>query len=133
MFRCRAAYESGESYEPLLAKPAAAHRVHPYVFLSLGFIHLWSGSRPRITRRLLQHAALRANGATAKALIWAIWADMSPLSLRTLMRALLRRRNKRAAAQLGSTALCEWRRDLPQRGRAGASPHFIPAAAADPA
>jgi hypothetical protein len=33
---------------------------------------------------------------------------MSPLSLRAVMRMLLRLRNRRAAARLGSAVVCEW-------------------------
>jgi glycosyltransferase involved in cell wall biosynthesis len=131
MFRCRAAYQAGESYDPLPRQPSGTNRLHPYVFLSLGFIQLWSGSRPRTVRRLLHRGSLGMNAPTVKALIWAIWADISPLSLRALMRVLLSRRNRRAIAQLGTAALCEWRAPIPPRERPEASPHFVPAAVAD--
>jgi glycosyltransferase involved in cell wall biosynthesis len=110
MFRCRAAYRRGEDYEPLLLRPRGGRsgRLHPYTFLSLGFISLWSGLRPPTLRRLIGAGALGANAETAKALVWALWAAMSPLSLRAVMRMLLRHRNRRAAARLDNAAVCEW-------------------------
>ncbi|MEA3038717.1 MAG: hypothetical protein QOE79_1230 [Sphingomonadales bacterium] len=110
MFRCRAAFERGEDYEALLEPPAAQagrEKLHPYTFLSMGFISLWSGHRPRSLERLLKRGALRPDPVTLKALIWAGWAAISPLSLRKVMQALLRLRNQRAARRLGETA--EWR------------------------
>lgn len=135
MFRCRAAYENGKSYEELLIRPRASGpcRLHPYVFLSLGFISLWSGSRPHALGRLLWEGALRADAATAKALVWAFWADLSPLSLRAVMRMLLRRRNRRAAARLDSATLYEWRRPLALPRRHEAEGGFVPVPAADAA
>jgi glycosyltransferase involved in cell wall biosynthesis len=110
MFRCRAAYRRGEDYEPLLLRPRGGRsgRLHPYTFLSLGFISLWSGLRPPTLRRLLGAGALGADAETARALVWALWATVSPLSLRAVMRMLLRLRNRRAAVRLGSAVLCEW-------------------------
>src|SRR3954469_4873718 len=111
MFRCRAAFERGEDYQALLDPSRAAARpakLHPYTFLSMGFISLWSGHRPRSLQRLLRHGALRADPVTMKALIWASWAAVSPRSLRRVMHMLLRLRNRRAAhPRRGEVA--EWR------------------------
>jgi hypothetical protein len=118
MFRCRAAFERGEDYQALLEPSSAqAHpaKLHPYTFLSIGFIPLWSGHRPRSLERLLRRGALRADPATLKALIWASWAAISPRSLRKVMQGLLRLRNGRAAHRLEGEA-AEWRpRLLPAR------------------
>jgi glycosyltransferase involved in cell wall biosynthesis len=119
MFRCRAAFERGEDYQALLdpsptrVRPA---KLHPYTFLSMGFISLWSGHRPRSLERLLRQGALRADLLTVKALIWATWAAISPRSLRKVMQILLRLRNRSAAHRLhGESA--EWRPRLrPTRG-----------------
>jgi glycosyltransferase involved in cell wall biosynthesis len=141
MFRCRAAFERGEDYETLLersAPGAGRAKLHPYTFLSMGFISLWSGHRPRSLERLLRRGALRPDLVTSKALIWAGWAAISPLSLRKVMQWMLRMRNRRAAHRLGETA--EWRpwlrlaRGLPLSGSAAApggnSANLSPAGAA---
>jgi len=142
MFRCRVAFERGEDYERLLEpSPDAAPRLklHPYTFLSMGFISLWSGHRPMSLQRLLKRGALGLNPVTLKALIWASWAAISPRSLRKVMQWLLRLRNRRAAHR-GHGEAAEWRprlRSAPGRpfsGSAGASAEgsasLLPAAAA---
>jgi hypothetical protein len=121
MFRCRAAFERGEDYQALLdparntARPA---KLHPYTFLSMGFITLWSGHRPRSLQRLLRHGALRADLITVKALIWASWAAVGPRSLRRVMQMLLRLRN-RSAEHRRKGEVAEWRPSTRRsRGRA---------------
>jgi GT2 family glycosyltransferase len=120
MFRCRAAFERGEDYQRLLVPSAARPqpaRLHPYTFLSMGFISLWSGHRPRSLRRLLSRGALRPDLVTVKALVWAGWAAVSPRSLRKVMQILLRLRNQRAARRHHGE-VAEWRPRLrPARGR----------------
>jgi glycosyltransferase involved in cell wall biosynthesis len=120
MFRCRAAFERGEDYQALLDPSLAGARsakLHPYTFLSMGFISLWSGHRPHSLQRLLEHGALRADLVTAKALVWASWAAISPRSLRKVMQMLLRLRNRRAASRCHG-GVAEWRPRLrPARGR----------------
>lgn len=119
MFRCRAAFERGEDYEALLepsATQAGREKLHPYTFLSMGFISLWSGHRPRSLDRLLRHGALRPGPVTLKALAWASWAAISPRSLRKVMQWLLRLRNRRAAHRRHGEA-AEWRPRLRVRGR----------------
>jgi glycosyltransferase involved in cell wall biosynthesis len=120
MFRCRAAFERGEDYQRLLEPSAAGaprSKLHPYTFLSMGFISLWSGHRPRSLQRLLSHGALRPDLVTMKALVWASWAAISPRSLRKVMQWLLRLRNRRTFHRRQGEAV-EWRPRLrPARGR----------------
>ncbi|MDB5693982.1 MAG: glycosyltransferase family 2 protein [Alphaproteobacteria bacterium] len=100
MFRCREAFEREGDYAPLLEghrTPNSSRKLHPYTFVSLGCIPLWSGLRPPMLSRLIAGGALGLNLATAKSLVWAVWAAFSPLSLRAAMRARLRYRNMRAA------------------------------------
>jgi hypothetical protein len=111
MFRCRAAFERSGDYAPVLEAPRIsdpARKLHPYTFLSLGFIPLWSGLRPPTLKNLMARGALGPNAVTAKALIWAIWASLSPLSLRATMRLALRYRNRRAARKHSILEIREW-------------------------
>jgi glycosyltransferase involved in cell wall biosynthesis len=111
MFRCRAAFERSGDYAAVLEArrtSGPARKLHPYTFLSLGFIPLWSGLRPPALKNLMARGALGVNGVTAKALIWAIWASLSPLSLRATMRFALRYRNRRAARKNSTPGIREW-------------------------
>lgn len=111
MFRCREAHLRGEDYTPLLSQSVEqqeTRKLDPNAFLSLGFISLWSGIRPHLLSGMLQRADIKFDAATAKAIVWAIWADLSPYSLRWLMRLLLHRRSARARQALGEVEYCEW-------------------------
>ena len=112
MFRCRQAHCRGEDYNALLQSkraPDGDARLHPHVFLSLAFITLWSGTRPVILGRLLKRGRLRPDRASATALSWALWAAVSPGSLRFVTRRLLLRRNRKAMRALSPQAVVEWR------------------------
>jgi hypothetical protein len=106
MFRLRHAYERGEA-PPSSASRGGAARLKPETFVAIGSLRLWAGRRPGALQRLLARGALRADGATLKALVWAGWAEAHPRSLRWLMRMLLRWRNRRSGiAPIGAF---EWR------------------------
>jgi glycosyltransferase involved in cell wall biosynthesis len=109
MFRCRAMHRKRGDYTPLLFEPARDGRRDPNTLLSLDFITLWSGLRPRTLMRLLSRGALQANLDTVRALVWATWALISPGTLRYFMSERLRRNNRKAARELKDKAVCEWR------------------------
>lgn len=113
MFECRAASERGEDYTALLRAPrdgaANGSKHNPNTFLSLGFITLWSGLRPPTLGQLLTRGRLSADGPTARALIWAAWATLSPRTLRYMMRRRLRKKSEEARRRFGGRTLWEWR------------------------
>ena len=112
MFRCRAVFERGDDYARLLdALPAdqGSRRLHPYTFLSIAFISLWSGLRPHALQGLLRRGALRPDLISLKALLWAAWAELSPGSLRWLMQIVLRARNGSRARVIAAAPVTEWR------------------------
>jgi len=116
MFRCREAFELHNDYEAILEAGSsvdASRRLHPYTFLSLAFIPLWSGVRPAVLSRLAARGALRMNLVTVKALVWALWAELSPLSLRAVMRARLRLRNWSAARRSRRSGARQWQPAVP--------------------
>ena len=109
MFRCRAAHNAGEDYTALLHAPRDPDtRINPNTFLSLGFITLWSGIRPHTLRKILRHGRIGFDSATAKALVWSVWATASPGTLRRMMRVLLRQRSRKARAALNGQSVFEW-------------------------
>ena len=84
-------------------------RLRARAFVPGAAIHVWNGRSPRLTRRLWRRAALSLDGESAAMLAWAAWADLSPRSLRSFQRALLRQRNRSALRRLGGLDLVEWR------------------------
>ena len=117
MFACRELYDQGKDYSPLLAEGGSSHpgvKTNPNTLLSLAFITLWSGMRPPLLMPLLKRGNLGFNKESARALIWALWATVSPKSLRWVMRFLLHRRSSVVRQTLNGTTVCEWRpRGLP--------------------
>ena len=106
MFRFREAYERCE-VEPSPAGLGRTPGLKPETFLSIGSLGVWAGVRPGALQRLLARGALRADRVTIQALVWAMWAQASPRSLRGLMRMLLRWRNHRSG--ISATGTFEWR------------------------
>ena len=53
--------------------------------------------------------AVTARTSTTIALAWAAWAQASPHTLRSVLLALKRRRDQRAAGRIETDALYEWR------------------------
>jgi glycosyltransferase involved in cell wall biosynthesis len=111
MFRCRRAHRRGGGYDDLLreAKVAPREKLHADTFLSLAFIDLWAGHRPRALGRLLRRGRLRPNAATVRALIWAVWAELSPRTLRLVMQSRVRWRNLGKRRLWGPGEAVEWR------------------------
>lgn len=89
--------------------PPPATSLRPGAFVASGSALLWSGHRPWVLRRLLKRGELRPDAESARALIWAAWADLSPASLRLALRALLRVRNRVARRRIGGARWVEWR------------------------
>jgi hypothetical protein len=88
-FRCTGAKCRGEDYEPLLTEPLAANRrISPAVFRAMGNLRLQAGGRPFILFEMLRHSALAWNRETLTATAWAIWAAVSPGTLRTAGRVI---------------------------------------------
>ena len=110
MYRCMDEYRRSGSYEDLLAADdtAAPGKLRPETFTSLGSSRLWAGRRPRILGRLWQRGRLGADVATAKALVWAIWAELSPKSLRLALQTLVRLRDRRVANRFADGRPRRW-------------------------
>jgi hypothetical protein len=112
MFACRELYNQGADYSPLLAARYFSDpgvKTNPNTLLSLAFITLWSGMRPPLLMPLLKRGQLAFNKESARALIWALWATVSPKTLRWVMRLLLHKRSNKVRQMLSGTTVCEWR------------------------
>ncbi len=108
MYRCMDRLAKGQTYDDLLAKrPSNRDRIDPRAFIAIGSPVLWSGRKPRLFRRLLQRAELRANFTSATAMIWTGWASLGPSSLRSCLSVLSSLRNLKT--RLWRDAPVQWR------------------------
>jgi GT2 family glycosyltransferase len=97
MFRCMESYRRNGSYEhQLAAAPMLVGKLKPAVYVSSGATALWRGKRPGSLWRMLRGARLRADLGSLTALVWALWAELHPRSLRSVLQAVVRLRNRLA-------------------------------------
>lgn len=78
-------------------------------FRYAGSLRLWAGKRPERLRPLLAQGSLRWNAETIVTLVWAVWARLSPGSLRACLRFFIRARDLLASSRLRDGRVCEWR------------------------
>src|SRR5438045_4718004 len=98
MYRSIARLEQNRSYDDILAErdSRSPARVDPRVFISAGSRVLWAGGRPRVLGRLLRRGRLGLDRPSLAVLIWSLWAEISPVTLRLFLRMLLHSQNSRA-------------------------------------
>jgi glycosyltransferase involved in cell wall biosynthesis len=109
MYRSITRLEQNRSYDDLLqAPPQPRARIDPRVFISAGSLVLWAGGRPRLFGRLLRRGRLRFDVGTFNAMMWTIWASVSPGSLRAFLSMLLRSRNLLAATTVSHEGPLRW-------------------------
>lgn len=109
MIRCRRLVQRGEDYERLLAEEREPNRpLDPGVFLAIGKLAVWSGVRPSLLRALTNRGNLRFDLRSARALLFGLWAETSPRSLRFMMRFLAERPRGQGDADEGDSDVAEW-------------------------
>jgi glycosyltransferase involved in cell wall biosynthesis len=96
-------------YRALGGAPNARGRILPQAFMASAASRVWNGRRPHVLGRLLRRGQLSLDTESATMLVWAAWADLSPRTLRIVLRGLLRLRNSIAAPRLAGRGLVEWR------------------------
>jgi hypothetical protein len=94
---------------------AAGGRILPEAFVSLATPMLWAGMKPRILKALLSRGALAFDRRTLRALLWAVWAELSPGSLTAALSAAARVRERWAPAALGEARWLRWEPMRPVR------------------
>jgi glycosyltransferase involved in cell wall biosynthesis len=119
MFRAAEAFRRGEDHEAVIrAGPRAGGKLHPRTFVSRGSTNLWAGRSPHILGRMLRRSRFGADRASLQALVWGVWSEAFPRSLRGFIQLVLRLRNRAARAQLSGLRAVEWRpRSQAARGR----------------
>lgn len=109
MYRSSAHIAGGGDAEAVSSLARPGEKVTPLAFLSYGSTLLWAGQRPRVLRRMLKRARLRADAATIHALLWVLWAEISPATLRAALRRILHLRNRVARPILSARSHVPWR------------------------
>lgn len=84
-------------------------KVSPMVFVSLGSTALWAGGRPRYVRRIWRRAALGFDAQSAAVLAWAAWSTLSPHTLRSALRTLIRLRDRAVRHHYLDGQAYDWR------------------------
>jgi len=88
--------------------PRRGHRIMPDVFVSLGSTLLWAGRRPGALLPLLRRGALRFDRRSLAILAWALWAELSPRSLRYCLRFVAVRRDRRVGRAVRDDQVYRW-------------------------
>jgi len=88
--KCLDLLSAGQSYDHLLGQPGAGSppKVHPFVFVSRGSAPLWSKAPVRELGPLWKRGALRFDWLSLQCFVWALWARVSPASLRLALRTV---------------------------------------------
>lgn len=94
------------------SSPRREGRLLPQAYLPGAMIRVWNGRRPRILGRLWRQHGLGFDRVSAKMLVWALWAEASPRSLRLALRIRLAVRNRSARRQLAGRTIVEWQPSL---------------------
>jgi GT2 family glycosyltransferase len=111
MHRCMDRRGAGEDYTPLLTgEPASAGgSVDARTLFALGFPRLWAGQTPDILGDLRRIRPAAPCGAVLRAVVLAVWGELSPRSLRYLLRGLVRLRDRLAGWRISGGVAVEWR------------------------
>ncbi len=108
-YRCIAAHRQDGNYESLIALPIAVGvKCHPRAFVALGSMELWAGGAPDVLGRLIRRGDLKWDSATLLAIVWAVWARVSPASLRSLLAGLLWIRSRAGKRHVEHGRVYEW-------------------------
>ena len=122
-YRCIEAHRQDGNYESLIALPIADDgKCHPRAFVALGSMELWAGGAPDVLGRLIRRGDLKWDSATLLAIVWAVWARVSPASLRWLLAALVRIRSLAGKRNVEHGRVYEWNPRQARRAGPGGRP-----------
>lgn len=118
MYRCADRATAGEDYSPLLigdaSRPGAT--IDARAFLSFGSPRLWAGENPATLRDLWRVGARVPRVAFFEACVLAAWGEVSPRSLKWLLRGFVRLRDAAASVRIGNGSVRRW---VPRPPRVG--------------
>jgi glycosyltransferase involved in cell wall biosynthesis len=78
-------------------------------YYMLGAMRLWAGNPPMLLRPMVEKKFLKLNPKTLMILAAAAWGNVSPSSLRVILRMSIRARDLLASVRVKDGRPCEWR------------------------
>jgi glycosyltransferase involved in cell wall biosynthesis len=91
------------------ALPPRGPRLTPDVWLSLGSTLVWAGRRPGVLLPLLRRGAIGLDARSLAIVAWALWAEVSPKTLRYCLRLATKRRDRRMSGRFDDDRVYRWR------------------------
>jgi len=122
MYRSVADYLQHGEYPRRFPGAAAEGRakLRPETFIGRGSVQLWSGRSPGVLKRMFRRAALGFDLLSLQVIIWTVWSTVSPRTMRSALRTLMRLRSWHARAKVCGQPFVAW--DPALARVAGASP-----------
>ncbi len=110
MYECADRAAMGEDYTPLLnGHPADANAtIDPRALRLCGSARLWAGEKPAILRDLHKMYGRAPSFAFVHAFVVAVWGEVSPSSLRWLLRGVIRARDAVAGRRFRNGSVVRW-------------------------
>lgn len=110
MYRCADRATAGEDYSALFNGHAseAGATIDPRTFRSFGSPRLWAGEKPAMWRDLRKRVLRAPSAAFFQACVLAIWGEVSPRSLRWLLRGFIGVRDAVASWRIRDGSVIRW-------------------------
>jgi glycosyltransferase involved in cell wall biosynthesis len=112
LHRCIAARRAGRAYERVWDSAASeaprAAAIADALYYQ-GTMRLWAGEPPGILAEVIRNGPFMPWRVWLKTLVWAVWSQVSPATLRPFLRGLVRARDLVAGMRLRDGNAYEWR------------------------
>lgn len=109
MYRCADRASAGQDYTPLLDEGSHVDgSVDPRALRSYGSPRLWAGEKPEMLGQLPGLLTRWPTAGSLQAIVMALWGQISPRSLRTLLAGFIRARDLVASRRIPSGAVVRW-------------------------
>ena len=105
--RCRSQYLQSGDYEDIL-RLGKADLVQPRAILAVAALEVAAKERSAALDRLLRHARLEVSTTTLIAFVWAVWATLSPGSLRLAGSLVTAVRDNLAGRKIKDGSIYKW-------------------------
>lgn len=121
MYRCADRAAAAQDYSTLLNHSGNGTTPDPRTLRSVAAPLLWAGEPTRILKSLGRLGNPVGSTANVRALFWAAWGELSPGSLRFLLRVFIRLRDRAASRTIHDGMVVQWRRSAGSEGGSGSS------------
>jgi len=108
MYRCVDRVRGGEDYAAILERPLPTTTTDPRAVRSIAAPRIWAGERPRIPAAWWLRGSWHPIPAALHALVLGTWGEVSPKSLRWILRALVTSRDLVASLRVSNGDVLRW-------------------------